>query len=118
MIEGQSAATYPAHAVAIVGFSGRFPGARNLDDFWRDVRAGKEMIETFSDADLKDAGVPDSVRTDSLFVPRGTVLDGAELFDAGFFGLAPREAQILDPQHRVFLECAWEALEHAGQTTG
>ena len=116
MIEGQSAAMYPAHAVAIVGFSGRFPGVRSLDDFWRDVRGGKETIETFSDADLKDAGVPDSVRTDSMFVPRGTVLDGAELFDAGFFGLAPREAQILDPQHRVFLECAWEALEHAGQT--
>ncbi len=116
MVEDQSVGAYPAHAVAIVGFSGRFPGARNLDDFWRDVRAGNEMIETFSDADLNDAGVSDLVRADPLFVRRGTALDGAELFDAGFFGIAPREAQILDPQHRIFLECAWEALEHAGQS--
>jgi len=117
MVEDQSVRTYPAHAVAIVGYSGRFPGARNLDDFWRDIRAGNEMIETFSDAELKEAGVAELVQADPSFVRRGTVLDGAELFDASFFGLAPREAQILDPQHRVFLECAWEALEHAGQST-
>src|ERR1700753_1419434 len=117
MVKDRYAEAYPSHAVAIIGFSGRFPGAENLGEFWRDIRAGKEIIETFSEVDLKDAGVPEAIRTDPMFVPRGTVLNGAELFDAGFFGIAPREAQILAPQHRVFLECAWEALEHAGQAT-
>src|ERR1700722_19177254 len=117
MAEDQYGEAYPAHAIAVIGFSGRFPGAQNLHEFWSNIRAGKEILETFSDVDLKEAGVSESLRADPLFVPRGTVLEGAELFDAGFFGIAPREAQILDPQHRIFLECAWEALEHAGRTT-
>src|SRR5690348_15248351 len=118
MVEDRHAGVYPAHAIAIIGFSGRFPGAQNLDEFWRDIRAGRETIETFSDVDLEEAGVSEAIRIDPSYVRRGTALDGAELFDAGFFGIAPREAQILDPQHRVFLECAWEALEHAGHTAG
>ena len=90
----------------------------NLDEFWRNVRDGVESLETFSDAELEAAGVPADARSDPQFVRKGTVLEGAELFDAGFFGLSPREAQILDPQHRMFLECAWEALEHAGHAPG
>lgn len=110
--------SYPPQAIAIVGLAGRFPGARNLADFWRNIRAGIESLETFGDADLDAAGVPAGLRSDQQFVRKGTTLEGAELFDARFFGMSPREAQILDPQHRIFLECAWEALEHAGYAPG
>ncbi len=109
-------AAFPPHAIAIIGLAGRFPGARTLDEFWHNIRSGVESLETFSDADLDAAGITAALRNHSLYVRRGTLLDGADLFDASFFGFSPREAQILDPQHRVFLECAWEALEHAGQT--
>jgi acyl transferase domain-containing protein len=98
--------------------AGRFPDAPTLDDFWRNIQCGVESLETFRDAELDAAGVTGDVRGNPLFVRRGTTLKGAELFDAKFFGLSPREAQILDPQHRIFLECAWEALEHAGYEPG
>lgn len=110
--------SFPEHAVAIVGMAGRFPDAENLDDFWANMRNGKESLATFDDADLDAAGVPGAVRADPGFVRKGTVLTGTDLFDARFFGLSPREAQIIDPQHRIFLECAWEALEHAGYAPG
>jgi phthiocerol/phenolphthiocerol synthesis type-I polyketide synthase E len=110
--------SFPSHAIAIVGLAGRFPDAQTLDDFWRNVWTGTESLQTFSDVDLDGAGVDASLRSNPLFVRKGTILAGAELFDAGFFGLSPREAQILDPQHRVFLECAWEAMEHAGYAPG
>lgn len=105
---------FPAHAIAIVGLAGRFPGARNLDEFWANMRGGIEALETFSDADLDAAAVPASLRAHPQYVRRGTALADADSFDAAFFGLSPREAQILDPQQRMFLECAWEALEYAG----
>ena len=114
----ETQANFPAHAVAIVGLAGRFPGAADLDAFWRNLREGVESLDTFSDADLDAAGVPDAQRSHPHYVRRGTVLENAEWFDAGFFGLSPREAQILDPQQRIFLECAWEALEHAGHAPG
>src|ERR1700760_4169870 len=106
--------TLPVHSIAIVGMAGRFPGAGNLEEFWRNIREGVESLETFSDADLAAAGVDAALAASPGYVRNGTVLAGADLFDAGFFGLSPREAQILDPQQRIFLECAWEALEHAG----
>ena len=106
----------PPHAIAIIGFAGRFPGARSLDDFWRNISDGIETLDTLSDAELDAAGVPESLRTNPHYVRKGTALEEADHFDAGFFGLSPREAQILDPQHRIFLECAWEALEHAGHS--
>ena len=112
------ASAFPPHAIAIVGLAGRFPGAQNLDDFWRNIWTGVELLETFSDEDLDAAGVDRMTRSNPFFVRKGTVLETAELFDADFFGLSPREAQILDPQHRIFLECAWEALEHAGYAPG
>src|SRR5580693_1890954 len=105
---------FPAHAVAIIGFTGRFPGARDLEEFWQNVRNGVETLQPFSDEQLEAARVDASVRNDTAYVKKGTVLEGADLFDAAFFGLSPREAQIIDPQQRIFLECAWEALEHAG----
>ena len=70
-----------------------------------------DSLETFTDAELEAAGVTEALRSRPDWVRRGTVLEGSDLFDAAFFGYSPREAQMIDPQHRVFLECAWEALE-------
>ena len=108
----------PRHAMAIVGLAGRFPGASDLDAFWHNVVTGVDCLTTFSDADLDDADVPPALRVHPAFVRQGTALDEAEHFDAAFFGMSPGEAQIVDPQHRIFLECAWEALEHAGYAVG
>lgn len=114
MAEQMSAHSFPTHAIAIVGMAGRFPGAHGLDDFWCKIRDGVESLETFSDADLERAGVAEHSRSNRNYVRKGTVLEGADQFDASFFGYSPREAQMIDPQQRIFLECAWEALEHAG----
>src|SRR6476660_4501461 len=100
--------------VAIVGMSGRFPGAGSVTDFWRNLCDGLESISRLSDADLDAAGVAPQRRFDSRYVRRAAVLDGVEFFDAGLFEMSAREAQITDPQHRLFLECAWQALENAG----
>jgi acyl transferase domain-containing protein len=100
--------------IAIVGLAGRFPGARNLQLFWQNLRNGVESIRSLSDAELLASGVnPDDLARPE-YVKRASVLDDVPLFDASFFGLSPRDAAIMDPQHRHFLECAWEALEDAG----
>jgi len=104
----------PRHAVAIIGLAGRFPGADDLDDFWRNIADGVECLDIPTDVDLDSAGITREVRSNPNFVRRSTALDGAANFDANFFGISPRDAQIMDPQHRIFLECAWEALESAG----
>ncbi len=105
----------PAEAVAIVGMAGRFPRARNLDEFWRNLRAGAESVSFFEAADVQWLPIEHPPRLDDpRYVKARAVLEKPEWFDAGFFGLHPREAAIMDPQHRVFLECAWEALEDAG----
>src|ERR1700753_3163690 len=104
----------PLHAVATIVLAGRFPGADDLDGFWRNIADGVECLDVPTDAELDIAGVPLAVRSDPNFVRRSTALDGAANFDASFFGVSPRDAQIMDPQHRIFLECAWEALESAG----
>jgi acyl transferase domain-containing protein len=109
---------FPADAIAIVGMAGRFPGAAGVQEFWNGVRAGHEVLDSLTDADLDAAGVPAAERADPAFVRRGVSLPGAFEFDAAFFGLTPREAEILDPQHRVFLECAWQAMEHSGYGPG
>ena len=100
--------------IAIIGMSGRFPGASTVEAFWQNIAEGVESITTFSEAELQAAGVAASLLRDPNYVKAGAVLDDIALFDANFFGLTPREAAITDPQHRLFLECAWEALEHAG----
>ena len=104
--------------IAIVGMAGRFPGAANLDEFWRNLVNGVESVSTFTEQEVLTAGVDPQLARDPHYVRRGGVLDGAEEFDAHFFGIYPREAEIMDPQHRVFLELAWEALEHAGYDPG
>jgi acyl transferase domain-containing protein len=100
--------------IAVVGMAGRFPGAPGVDDLWAGLRAGVESIRRFTDEELAAAGVPESLRTNPAYVPARGALDEVDLFDAAFFGFTPREAQVTDPQQRLFLEVAWEALEHAG----
>jgi len=100
--------------IAIVGMAGRFPGARNLSEFWRNLRDGVESVRRLSDADLLAAGVTPEELADPDYVKAAAVLEDIALFDASFFGFSPRDASIMDPQHRHFLECAWEALEDAG----
>lgn len=100
--------------VAIIGLAGRFPGAKNVDEYWQNLREGKETISSFSNDELLLAGVSQQDVQDPSYVRRGGVIDDVELFDAAFFGYSPREAEILDPQQRLFLECAEEALENAG----
>ena len=100
--------------IAIVGMAGRFPGAADVDELWRNVRAGVDSISRFTAEELAAAGVPADVAADPRYVPAKGVLDGVEQFDAEFFGFSPAEAEAMDPQQRLFLECAWQACEHAG----
>jgi acyl transferase domain-containing protein len=100
--------------IAIIGIAGRFPGANNVDNFWENLRDGVESIYHFTDEELLSAGVDSTLLNDPNYVKAASILEGIELFDAAFFGFTPRDAEITDPQHRLFLESAWEALEHAG----
>ncbi len=100
--------------VAIVGMCGRFPGAKNLDQFWRNLRDGVESISFFSDEELRTAGVDAETMSTPGFVAAGAVLDDIDLFDATFFGFSGRDAEILDPQQRFLLECSLECLENGG----
>ncbi|HEX2187809.1 MAG TPA: type I polyketide synthase, partial [Longimicrobiaceae bacterium] len=104
--------------VAIVGMAGRFPGARDLEEFWRNLREGVRCISRFGEDEMAAAGVRSREFRAPGYVPASGVLADAEMFDAAFFGFTPREALVLNPQHRVFLECAWEALERAGYASG
>jgi amino acid adenylation domain-containing protein len=104
----------PDDAIAIIGMAGRFPGAANLAQFWANLASGTESVTRFSATELLANGTPQAVLDDPLHVPGSAVLADVELFDAAFFGIAPREAEITDPQHRIFLELAWEALEDSG----
>lgn len=111
-IESDQSGSIPE--VAVVGMACRFPGARNVDEFWRNLAGGVESISFFSDEELITAGVPASLVENANYIKAKGMLADIDLFDAQFFGFNPKEAQILDPQHRLFLECAWEALEDAG----
>ena len=99
--------------VAIIGMSGKFPGAPDLETFWTNIAAGKNTITHFSRADL-EARDRASLEFGPDYVAAHGVLENAEMFDAGFFGIPPREADFLDPQHRLFLETCWNALEDGG----
>src|SRR6185295_1367683 len=100
-------------AIAIVGLAGRFPGAANVEQFWRNLCAGVESVSFFTDEELEASGI-DTRGLPPNYVKARAILAAPDWFDAGFFGIGPREAEILDPQQRVFLETAWEALEDAG----
>jgi len=102
-----------SYAIAIVGMDGRFPGARNTREFWQNLRNGVESISFFADDELEQPVTPELL-SDPNFVKAKGILDDIELFDASFFNITPREAQWMDPQQRLFLECAWSAIEDAG----
>ncbi len=98
--------------IAVIGMAGRFPGAGSIDELWRNLCRGVESLAPLGAAEL--GRVPPALRRSPHFVPvAGTVAD-CDLFDAAFFGVNPREAELIDPQHRLFLECCWHAFEHAG----
>jgi len=102
------------NGVAILAMAGRFPQAPALDRFWDNLRNGVESIRVLSEAELLASGVSAATLRDPSYVRASGILDGIDLFDAPFFGFSAREAALLDPQQRLFLECAWEALEAAG----
>ena len=109
-----SAARAENHAIAIIGMAGRFPGAPSVAEFWQNIRNGVESLGQVTDAELIAAGVDPELISNPNYVKIRPYLDNIAGFDAEFFGFSPREAMIADPQQRVFLECAWEALEYAG----
>lgn len=100
--------------IAIVGLAAHLPGAPDARTFWRNLENGVESIRRLAPDELRAAGVPEESIDDPDYVPVAATLDGHDRFDAEFFGLSPKEAAIMDPQHRHFLEAAWEALEDAG----
>lgn len=104
----------PFESIAIVGFAGRFPKANNVNEFWQNLCQGVEGTIFFTDEELLETGIPPDVLSHPDFVKAGCMIEGIDLFDAAFFGYNPREAEMMDPQQRLFLECAWHALEHAG----
>jgi amino acid adenylation domain-containing protein len=100
--------------IAIVGMAGRFPGARDVEELWRNLRGGVEAVRFPDPAELAARGLDPARLADPAWVKAASQMDGYDTFDDLFFGFNPREAELMDPQHRVLLECAWEALESAG----
>ena len=101
-------------AIAVIGMSCRFPGAKNIDAFWDNLRNGVESVEVLSDEDLIANGIKPEQFNAENYVRNAPTLEDIEKFDAGFFGFSPGEAKILDPQRRLFLMCGWEVFEDAG----
>ncbi len=106
--------TFAGPSIAVVGMAGRFPGARNLTEFWRNLRDGVESISILGDEQLIAAGATAADLENPDYVRSAAILEDVDRFDAAFFGLSRRDAEIMDPQHRHFLEAGWEALENAG----
>lgn len=102
------------HHIAVIGMAGRFPGARNVEQFWLNLRDGVDCVTFFTDEELIASGVAPVLLRRPNYVRARAALEDIEMFDASFFGFNPREAAMIDPQQRLFLEHAWEALEHGG----
>ena len=102
------------NAIAVIGMAGRFPGADSVAQFWDNLCAGKESIETLSEETLTAAGVSAKTLADPTYVRRAPLLNGIEEFDADYFGINPYTARMMDPQQRLFLQTAWHALEDSG----
>ena len=104
----------PGEHIAIIGMTGRFPGAKNTDAFWQNLRDGVESITFFSADELADSTLDKNLLNNARYVGADGIIEDMDMFDAEFFSIPPREAELLDPQHRLFLECAWELMEQAG----
>ena len=105
----------PLDGIAIIGMAGRFPDSPNIEALWQNLLARRECITRFTPEQLEPALREDMLaRTNPNYVPARGILAGADEFDEEFFGFTPKEAEILDPQQRLFLQGAWEAIEHAG----
>ncbi|MFW2542725.1 type I polyketide synthase [Primorskyibacter sp. 2E107] len=113
-MSGNTAQQYGENDIAIVGMATHLPGSSGIAEYWRNLRDGVSSIRRLSEEDLKAAGEDPGLIRHRDYVPFAAPLDDFEHFDAEFFGFSPKEAMIMDPQHRQFLECAWEALETAG----
>jgi acyl transferase domain-containing protein len=100
--------------IAVIGMAARFPGAKNIEQFWENLKNGGESIAFFSAEDLKSAGIPPETIQAANYVRAKGALEGVEYFDASFFGIKPQEAERMDPQTRILYQCTWEALESAG----
>ncbi|SEP95190.1 type I polyketide synthase [Thalassovita taeanensis] len=114
MTDAQDTPLAPAADIAIVGMAAHLPGAPTIEKYWENLKAGVQSIRRLSEAELLDAGEAPHLIGRPDYVPAAATLDGFKEFDAEFFGFSPKEAAIMDPQHRQFLEVAWEALENAG----
>jgi len=104
--------------IAVVGLSGRFPGAKNIGEFWDNIKNGVEGVSFFSDREMEEADVAPQLLGNSNYIKARAILDDIESFDSFFFGYTPVESELMDPQTRIFHECAWEALEDAGYAPG
>ncbi|WP_022706034.1 type I polyketide synthase [Paracoccus zeaxanthinifaciens] len=111
---GSTAHPFGDGDIAIVGMGIDVPGASDVAQFWRNLRDGIESIRPLSQQELEAAGEIAARIAHPDYVPHAALLDGYDMFDAEFFGLSPKDAAIMDPQHRKFLECCWHAIEHAG----
>lgn len=103
--------------IAIIGMAGKFPGADNITQFWEHICQGKESIFELSDQELREAGVPEAHLRDSNYVKSAPILADIDKFDRAFFKISPIEAELMDPQIRLMLQCAWHTLEDAGYAT-
>src|SRR3954454_10427323 len=100
--------------IAVIGMAGRWPGADDVRSFWENLLAGKECIGAFTDAELRAAGVTEAELRDPAYVKASPTLADIDKFDSAFFKIPPVEAEMMDPQIRLLLQCAWETLEDAG----
>jgi amino acid adenylation domain-containing protein len=114
MTANKKAREYTGDEIAVIGMAGRFPGARDIHEFWENLSKGVEATTRITAEDLRAGGVDPAVLNDPDYVRDVFVLEGAEDFDAAYFGFTPGEAEMMDPQHRLFLETATAALDHAG----
>ncbi|HYW09432.1 MAG TPA: polyketide synthase, partial [Longimicrobium sp.] len=105
---------FPPTAVAVIGMAGRFPGSADVDAFWRNLHDGVEGITFFTDDELRAAGESDALLARPDYVRARGALEDIDRFDATFFGYTLRDAELMDPQLRLFLETSWKALETAG----
>ena len=110
----ENSITARSEDIAIVGMAAHVPGADDVATFWKNIRGGVESVRTLTAEELLASGVSPSESEHPDYVPAGGFLDNVRGFEPEFFGLGAREGAIMDPQHRHFLECCWEALEDAG----